>query len=49
MSENEANFILYKAKNVDDALVSASLPDGSQGFLTKYKMKFSIRSHLMVW
>jgi hypothetical protein len=25
MSENEANFILYKAKNADDALVSASI------------------------
>jgi hypothetical protein len=28
MGENKANFILYKAKNTDDALASASLPAG---------------------
>jgi hypothetical protein len=46
MSESEENFILDKAKKAGDAFASASLPDGSQGFLTKYRIKFSTCSHL---
>lgn len=34
MSENEASFILYEAKKVDDAL------GGQRRFLTNYKIKF---------